>query len=154
MNLKKLVNDAKEKLSVDEVINMMCSNIACDADRMRCCYREMYEKAYGNALTKDYAQEWVRGLKVTDGSGRENGQKWTIEQTTDVGNKIELDWSKISKVDWYAAMNIEYSKHFKTAKSFGLDADPLFYARIARDEWCAEHSKPMFDYYIENIDYS
>ena len=47
-------------------------------------------------------------------------------------------------------MDMEYSKHFGTAKNFGSETDPTWFAMIARDEWCnGDHD--MFQYYIDTV---
>lgn len=149
--LKSLISSIRRdnKIPTDEIIVCMTDALVdCGEDCCREVYTKMYKKAYGNNLTRDLADEWVMSFKVPDDSGREHGQKWTMEQTTDVGNKAGVDWNDISKTDWYVVMNMEYSKHYNTAKAYGNENDPMWFAHIAKDEWCHK-DKPLFDYYVE-----
>lgn len=151
MNIKKLITDVKEKMTIEETIALLCNHICSDKDSMRCCYKDLYHRAYGNVMTKEVATEWVMSFKVTDGSERDNGQKWTLEQCVEVGNKIGVDWSKIGKIDWYIALNMEYSKHYNTAKAYETETDPIWFAHIAKDEWCGEEKVDMLEYYFEKV---
>lgn len=149
--LKDLISSIRRdnKISADDIIVCLTDHlIKCDESCCRDVYTEMYKKAYGDTITRDLAEEWVKSFDVTDGSGREHGQKWSIDQTTDVGNKVNVDWNDMSKTDWYVVMNMEYSKHYDTAKAYGNESDPIWFAHIAKDEWCHK-SKPLFDYYVE-----
>lgn len=152
--LKKLANSIRKdnKMSSDDLMTTIIMSVEeyADEDSRKDVYMSVYTRAYGNNLTKEVAEEWVKTLKVTDGSSRDNGMKWSVDQTTEVGNSIGIDWAKISKVDWFVAMNMEYSKHFNTAKSFGNETDPTWFAMVARDEWCgSDHN--MFQYYIDTV---
>lgn len=109
--------------------------------------------AYGETLNEEIIRDWVKSMKVTDGSDRENGQKWTVDQCYDVGNKIGIDWNKHSKYEWYAVINMVYSDSYKTAKSFGLQDDPIFFGRLAKDWLCDEDagSDKLYNYYFSVI---
>lgn len=152
--LKHLVNTIRHenRLSTEELLVTLLTAIE-EAENntdmsTKDVYIDIYRKAYGNTLTKDIAEEWVMSMEVTDGSGRINGQKWNFEQTTEVGNSIGIDWGKINKIDWYVVMNMEYAKHYTTAKMYGMEEDPSFFAHIAKDEWC-NSSESVFDYYVD-----
>lgn len=157
MLLKTLVSNIRRdnKISSDEIISRLIEHIQEMADLYEDCnYREvmaeLYKKAYGNVLTKELADNWVKSFPVTDGSDRENGIKWNMEATTEVGNKVGIDWSKMSKVDWFVVMNMEYYKHYDTAKAYGDENDPVWFAHIAKDEWC-DPKTSLFNYYAENV---
>lgn len=151
--LKSLIADIRRenKLDIDVIIDCLTNAlIECEEDCDKSAYIDIYRKAYGDSITKDIAHNWVRSFRVTDNSGREHGEKWTMEQTTDVGNRMGVDWNNITKCDWYVVMNMEYSKHFETAKAYGNETDPIWFAHIAKDEWC-NRDKSLFDYYIEFV---
>ena len=150
--LKKLVSNVRRdnKMTSDELLNCMVAAIeGCEDEEIhKSIYQDVYTRSYGEVLTRDVAEDWVKSMKVTDGSGRENGMKWSIEETTDVGKSVEIDWSKISKIDWFIVMNMEYSKHYHTASVFGNEDDPTWFAHIAKDEWCGS-TESVFDYYMD-----
>lgn len=151
--LKHLITGIKRenKIPSDELMQIILDAVeTADEDMAKDIYVDVYEKAYGETLTREVAEEWVRSLPVSDGSPRENGQKWNIDQTYEVGNKIGVDWQKMSKIDWYIVLNMEYAKHYHTAKNYGNEADPLWFAHIARDEWC-DSKKSLFQYYIDDV---
>lgn len=155
MNLKKLTIDIKKdgKITADELSTMMAELIEEEYTPEE-IYKTVYEKAYGSALNKHLAECWVHEMSVTDGSDREDGEMWTCEQTTDVGNKVGIDWNVISKSDWYAVLNASYSDFYKTAKKFGHEDDPLFFAGLAKDFWICDDDvkgKTPFSYYFNYV---
>lgn len=76
-------------------------------------------------LTKQRAQEWVSGMKNSDGT---NGGHWTMDQTKQVMKQRGID---CNEADFYAIMNAVYSDYSKVAKKYGLD-NVDFYADIAK----------------------
>lgn len=151
--LKKLISNVRRdnKLSADELLNLIVSYVESEDEELeKDIYRDVYTKSYGEILTRDVAEDWVKSLKVTDGSGREDGMKWNIDATTEVGKSVEVDWSKISKTDWFVAMNMEYARHYHTAAVYGVEDDPAWFAHIAKDEWCSG-GKTIFEYYMSNV---
>lgn len=116
-------------------------------------YKCMYEDFYGKTICKELAEKWVKSMAITDGSDRENGQKWTIEQTSEVGNKIGIDWNKITKIDWYSAMNMVYSDFYGVAKYAEKQSDVTFFAKMAKswlnDEDVGENK--LYNYYFKVI---
>lgn len=152
--LKNLVKNirSENKISSDEIISCLTDSlIECDDECCTNAYIKLYKMAYGEKLTRDIAEEWVKEMEVTDGSGRENGQKWTVEQCQEVGNKMGVDWVRMTKIDWYVAMNMEYAKHFKTAQKFGNETDATWFGSIAKDEWCDNGETTLFDYYFTHV---
>lgn len=152
--LKKLIDTIIKdgKMNNDTVITHLISALDEEKDDV-CEYKELYEEVYGHTLTRDIADDWVKSMAVTDNTERANGQKWTLEQTTDTGNKIAVDWSYFSKIDFYIAMNMMYSDFYKTAKSVNLAEDALFFARLARDWLCDEDASEdkLYNYYFSII---
>ena len=155
MNIKKLIADIKKdgKIPAEELAGMLAESIDDDYS-VEEIYRCIYEKAYGKMLNKSLAECWVKGMDVTDGSDRESGEKWTIEQTTDVGMKAGVDWAKFSKFDWYAALNAAYSDFYKMAKKYGHEDDPMYFAEIVKSFWINDtdvHGKTPFSYYFNYV---
>jgi len=139
------------KIPSDELMQILIDAVeTADEDMAKDIYVDVYEKAYGDNITREVAEEWVRSMPVTDGSNRDNGQKWNIDQTYEVGNKIGIDWQTMSKIEWYVVLNMEYHKHYNTAKAYGVESDPMWFAHIARDEWC-NGRKNLFKYYIDDV---
>lgn len=140
-------------MSAENIIRHIASAI----DENICCsqeYKELYESAYGEKLSQEVLTEWVKSMAVTDGDEtRTNGQKWTLEQTTDVGNKLGIDWAKINKYEFYAVMNMEYSDRYKTAKKFGLENDPMYFGSSAKDWLCDTDVKDnkLYNYYFDVV---
>jgi len=120
------------KLSTEHLISHLSSaideDISCSEE-----YKELYEAAYGTVITKELAEAWVKSMAITDGSERENGLKWTMEQTTEYGNKVGIDWNKHTKTDFYIVMNMMYSDNYRTGKAINMAEEPMFYARLSRD---------------------
>ena len=142
-----------EKMSADEIIKHIASAIDEDIDCTQ-EYKELYESAYGEKLTPELLTEWVKNMAVTDGSDRINGQKWTVEQCYEIGNKFNFDWNKHNKYEWYAVMNMEYSDRYNTAKRFGLQDDPMYFGSMAKDWLCdkdVDVSKKLYNYYFDIV---
>lgn len=93
-------------------------------------YKMLYCKAYGEHLSRETCEQWVRSMEVKDGSGRNSGEKWSIEQTTEVGSKLGVNWSKMNKYEWYAGMNAFYSDFYRTSKKYELDGEPQFFGDL------------------------
>lgn len=121
------------KMTSDNVIRFLIDTIE-DGDSDGSEFEDLYKAAYGEKINKSLAESWVNSMAVTDGSGETSGEKWNCEETTEVGNnaKIQIDWSKISKVDFYIAMNMVYSDFYSVAKAIGMQEDPVFYGRLAK----------------------
>lgn len=140
------------KMSAEQIITHLSSAIDEEITPSQ-EYKDLYESAYGETITPDTLVDWVKCMAVTDGSDRENGQKWSVEQCTEIGNKLNVDWNKWSKYEWYAVMNMMYSDCYRTAKAFNLESDPMFYGRLAKDWLCDEDSgeNKLYNYYFDVI---
>lgn len=95
-------------------------------------FMELYKEKYGEHINQELAKSIVYDFAVTDGSERESGEKWSMEETKSVGDKLGIDWEKINKCEWYVVMNMMYSDYYRTAKKHGL-ADPSFFAELSYD---------------------
>ena len=51
-----------------------------------------------------------------------------MENTTEYGNKVNIDWTRYSKVDFYIVMNMMYSDYYRTAKTINMASDNMFFA--------------------------
>jgi len=140
-----------DKMTTSEVIeyigNLMEQGYSTDES-----YRMLYEKAYDKVLTKEVADEWVKSMSIPDMSDRSTGMKWSCEQTTDVGNKINVNWKDIDKVEWYIVMNMMYSDFYQVFKTIERQDDAILYGRMAK-AWLYDddvencHDK-LFNYYF------
>lgn len=126
------------KMSSEEVITKLTDAIENDVCDVYC---QMYESAYGKQLNKTLAEKLVRKMPVTDSSERSDGQKWSYEQTTDVGNKIGINWAEVPKCEWYFVMNMYYSDTYDTAKYAEKQNDAMYFAHLAKD-WCYDEDAP------------
>lgn len=112
------------------------------------------KKAYGKTVTKELADEWVKSMDVTDGSGRADGMKFPYEKAAEIGSSIGIDFQRMPKTDWYVALNMAYSDHFATARKFHHEDDPMFFASMAKDEWCDDDDvkeKTLLSYYFKYV---
>lgn len=142
-----------DKMSPEEIIKHIASAIDEDIDCSQ-EYKELYETAYGEKLSQEIITEWVKTMKITDGSeDRHNGQKWTVDQCYEIGNKLGMDWNKHNKYEFYAVMNMEYSDKYKTAKKYGLEADPMYFGSLAKDWLCDSDVKEnkLYNYYFDVV---
>lgn len=96
-------------------------------------YKCLYEKVYGKTISRSLADMWVNSMTVTDDSERKNGMKWNYDTCTEVGNKIGIDWTSVSKCEWYCVMNMMYSDYYNSARYAEKQNDPIFYAHLAKD---------------------
>lgn len=81
-------------------------------------------------LTRQMAEEWVRGMQNADGT---HGEHWTLEQTGSVMRSLSMQHDP---VEWYVAMNMARSDYYPVAKKYGVDRDD-FYACMA-DAWLTD----------------
>ena len=154
MELTELIMEIKKegKINTDSLIAMLSEAIEDDKD-LNCVYKDVYKKAYGEKLSENLIKAWVHNMSVTDGSERSTGEKWTVEQTTDVGNRIGVKWDKISKYEFYAFMNAFYSDFYRTAKKYELHDEPEFFADLVWDYFCDDDAvnKTPFMYYFSFV---
>ena len=155
--LKHLVTSIKRdsKMSMDDMVHALVECIEdCDHKDYAYIYKMLYERAYGNTLTKEVADEWVKSMDVTDGSGRETGVKFTMDKAVEYGNSVGVDWTKIDKPSWFVAMNMAYSDQYSTARKYGHEDDPIFFAMLAKAEWLDDHDvkgKSLISYYFKYV---
>lgn len=143
MELNNLIADIKKdgKLSNDELMIMLIESIE-NEEAPECTYKKLYSKCYGNHLTPSTCQHWVDSLQ--------SGRKWTLEQTSDVGQRLRVDWTKITKHEFYACMNAFYPDFMKTAEEYQIQEDPEFFGGIVWDFFNDDdaHNKTPFTYYF------
>ena len=154
MELNDLILEIKkdQKISTDEIISMLTEAIENEEDSV-CTYKVLYKKAYGEHLTPSTCKEWVARLDVTDGSSRTNGEKWTVEQASDLGQRMGINWNYMTKNEWYAALNVFYSDFFRTANKYQIQDEAEFYADLAVDYFVNDSdgkNKTVFCYYFEH----
>ncbi len=91
---------------------------------------ELYKEKYGDKINYELAKDLVKDLAVTDDSGRETGEKWTMEEAKGMGDKVGIDFDKVSKCEFYLVLNMIYSDYFKLAHKYGLPE--VFYGEMAK----------------------
>lgn len=126
-----------------------------DAIEKNTCEKEvfkmLYTKAYGEHLIEDLAKEWVSNMTVPVDGEKTTGERWTMEETTSVGTSMQIDWNKMSKCEWYVAMNMAYSDKFYVARTFDLAEETEFYAMMAKADWIDDSdvkNKTLLSYYF------
>lgn len=151
MSLSELITEIKkeQKLSNETLVTLLTEAIENEEEAM-CTYKMIYKKAYGEHLTESICKAWVKSMAVTDNSDRTTGEKWCIDQTTEVGNKLQNNWNVINKWEWYAVMNAWYSDYYKTAKEFEVENEAEFFGMLAMDFFFDEDAKCKnpFNYYF------
>ena len=152
MELSTLISDIKkeDKMSNDDIVKYLITSIEEEADT-GCICKNLYQQAFGEHLTEFICRDWVRHMDVTDGSERQDGEKWNVNQTTELAQRMGVTWDKMSKWEWYACVNAWYSDCYKTGKMFEIETEPEFYASLVMDYFCNDtdaHSKTPFTYYF------
>lgn len=146
MSLAALISDIKkdQKISSETLISILTEAVENEDDSV-CTYKMIYKKAYGNKLNETMARDWVNKL--------ESGQKWTMEQTSEVGHRVGVDWNKISKIEFWACMNAFYSDFTRTAKKYELLDEPEFFGDIVWDYFNDDdaHDKCPLNYYFSFV---
>lgn len=155
MELKELITEVRKdnKVGSDTLISILSDAVEEDKDII-CIYKEIYKKAYGEHLSESICKKWVSEMTVSDDSNRTTGEKWSYEQTTDYGNKLDVNWSKMSKWEWYAAMNSAYSDYYIVANEYQIADDPAFFAWLAKATWCDDKdvkNKTIASYYFDYV---
>lgn len=96
---------------------------------------EVYEKLealeqeiMGAGLTCEEAKCWVAHMKNEDGT---EGAHWTMVQTTDVAERVDVVFEHIRDYEWWAAMNMVYSDYSGVANKYGVSTGE-FYADLAK----------------------
>lgn len=142
MNLSSMLISAcnENKLEKTEVIKLLAEEME-ETKEFGEVFEELYKKAYGNSISKDLAESIVRSFAVTDDSERADGQMWTMEQTTSVGNDIGIDWNMIPKYNFYVVMNMARSDAMGLAKKLEMEDDPKYFAYWAKD-WLCDKDAP------------
>ena len=155
--LKHLIHSIKRdsKMSMDDIVHALIECIEeFDHKDYAYLYKMLYEKAYGITLAKEVAEEWAKSMDVTDGSGRDNGMKFTMEKAYEHGVAVSVDWTKIGKMSWFVAMNMAYSDQYATAKRFSHEDDPVYFAMVAKSDWVDDHDvkgKSLISYYFKYV---
>jgi len=155
MELTELIMEIKRdgKMNTDSLLATLSKAIEDDKDS-KCVYRDVYKKAYGERLSEGLIKNWVQKMCITDGStDRTTGEKWTVDQTTEIGNRIGVKWDRISKWEFYAFMNAFYSDFYRTAKKYELHDEPEFFGDMVWDYFNDEDAvdKTPFTYYFSFV---
>jgi hypothetical protein len=151
--LKKLTDSILKdgKMNSDTIIEHLTIALCdCECGEMEHIYKKLYEDAFGTRITKDIAEEWVHSMLAHDTA---DGQKWTMENTTEYGNKVNIDWTRYSKVDFYIVMNMMYSDYYRTAKTINMASDNMFFANLSKDWLCDSDvsEDKLYKYYFDVV---
>ena len=143
MELTELISEVKRegKISTDGLLMILADAVQKEDDPLE-VYKDVYKKAYGTKLNESTCKTWVSNLP--------DGQKWTMEQTTEVGQRVGIDWSKMSKCEFWACMNAFHSDFMRTAKKYELQDEPEFFGDLVWDYFNDEdaHGKCPMTYYF------
>lgn len=91
---------------------------------------DCYIANYGETISDDLARGIVEAMAITDGSDRQTGEKWTLEESKSIGEKIGINWDKVSPAEFYAVLNMMYSDYCQVGRKHGL-TDWQLYAELA-----------------------
>lgn len=80
-------------------------------------------------MTRDIADEWMRGLENEDGS---KGAHWSFDQTSNLLEQKKIDCDPI---EFYVTMNMMHSDYYNVAKKFNVN-NTEFYADLAEAFLC------------------
>lgn len=144
----------ENKMSAIDIMKHFAKALShCECGEMETEYQCLYEEAFGKKINREIAEEWVRSMDIPDDIEAKDGQRWTMDNTAEYGNKVNLDWSYVSKIDFYIVMNMMFSDYYKTAKSMEIEDDPMFFARLAKD-WLYDadaSENKLYKYYFEVV---
>lgn len=92
------------------------------------CMRAGYTET-ATTLTEAQAESWNSAMLNSDGT---QGGHWTIPDTTEVAQSLNIDLHGVPEYAWNVTMNMMYSDYYDTAAKFGI-SNAEFYARLAKD---------------------
>jgi hypothetical protein len=102
-------------------------------------YEELYTEVYGNHLCNTYCKKFVEMMYNT----KEKGEKWTVDQTSDVARKIGISFSHneddYTQYEFYTAMHMMYYDYSEVFEEQSITLDPVLFAKMA-------------DAYLDDID--
>lgn len=84
----------------DKAMEHLCE---CDYEMYEKLEMKLYEAIYGKKVSEDIAIKWVSSMRPV-------GEYWTMEETSEVIKKYDIN---VDKVDWYVVLNMirnDYSK--------------------------------------------
>ena len=81
---------------------------------------ELYKEKYGSRIAPEIAHDLVKDMAVTDNSGRISGEKWSIEESAAMAEKVGADLTRIDRCEWYLILNMMYSDYFATINKHAL----------------------------------
>ncbi len=142
--LKKIMENT-DNLSKDEIYKLV-DKYGClmekTMDHIKDCDEELYEEiedslyemAYGKVISEEMAKRWVSKMEPF-------GEKWTLEETTEVLRKNNLS---LNPIDFYVVLNMMYNDYGKT-----IGDDTTMYIKLARDWLKDEDAKEhkLYNYY-------
>lgn len=130
-NIEKLIQKAitSDTVNKTEIAELLAKGLSKDS----CAYMELYDTLYGNTLCKEECESWVESMS----GGNEVGQKWSVEEIAEIGNRIGVDFDKVTKYELWASTHYEYYTHKDTLKKSGIPSDGVLYVHFGYDFVCA-----------------
>lgn len=101
-----------------------------DARRYDELMKELESECY--KITEEDAETIVRSMTP-------RGQMWTLDQVQDY---IRQRGETGDIICWYLVMNMCYNDYYNTARNYGVQDDPEFYYRLAKDFIEDQDAKP------------
>jgi hypothetical protein len=89
---------------------------------------ELYEMAYGEKISEDMAEKWVKDMKPV-------GLHWTLEETTNAMYQLGYNFDKI---DFFVVANMIYNDYYDIVKNEEEFALKMAYDWL-KDEDADEH---------------
>lgn len=89
-----------------------------------------YIETNGEKLTPELAKCIVKEFAITDGSDRQDGEKWNMGEAQQIAEKISFSLDRVSLADFYTVLNMMYSDYYGVGKKHGL-TDWQLYAELA-----------------------
>lgn len=108
-------------------------------------YRKFYLSLYGPHLNWEKISHWTSAMKNEDGT---TGAHWSLAETSQVAAKYGIDFSKFTKEEWYAVLNMVYSD-FYGALPDNIDS----YVKVAW-KWLDDKDVPegkLYYYYCDVV---
>lgn len=127
MDLKELVKKAIQTSDKDKVSIAITNLILDDADEVK-VFHELYDFVYGDTLCEEKCIEWVNSMH----SMEEKGKRWEITQTDELARRLEIDYSKYTKYEFWAACHMIYYDYKDVIKKTSGITDDVIFARFAK----------------------
>lgn len=131
------IQDWKEYVEEDvtgtDLIEVIATVTEASTENATTTVAEVINEKRELKITLEEAMDWVGKIKLPDG---EYGAHWTIEQTTDIAAKCGIKLEQFNALEWYLALNMTYSDHYKTVTEIhpnNIAKQVELYAQLSKD---------------------